>query len=644
MPGGLTPSRLNLPTVEASRDGGGRPRDRSKRNLLKLLAELGDGKPSEGTPFSPKLNSLGSMISGVVDFKRSAEIQTRAGGGDGEIELSFSSELAVDRGGYREILSHDPADVDMSRLGAGDHPLLLNHDPNQQVGVVSSAWIGPDRKGRARVRFSDSPMAQSILADVKAGIRRLISVGYKILREIKTEVKDGIETVRFAWQPYEISIVAIPADPGVGVGRASVEPLKTAVCVMETSTFNPKALFKMADALRGRVDGIDDILRRAVEEEWTEDKFRATAIDRLPRDVQPMQRPSQIDLGAKDWSRYSITKAIRCQIDGRMSGLEREVSDQLARDMGTETQGIFIPLQAMTRNFVAGNASLGGAIVPTGHDAFIELLRNRAKVIELGARVMQLPNPIVMPKQLTAGGVNWCGETVAATLSTGTFGGVTLTPHPLTAFQQCSRQLMYTSNPSIDLLIRDDIMNIISLEIDRAALFGSGAGSEPAGIYNTSTVTQVPIATDGSAFTSANALIALTSLETEVAVSNADLGSLGFLCHPRHRSQLRTVERFAGTGIAVWGDNNTLLNYRAEVSNQIATNLTCGSATTITSPVFFGNWNDLVIGQFGPAIEIIVDPYTLSHQGVIRYTCRSFLDLAVRHPESFAILKGVLTG
>src|SRR5262249_31348336 len=95
------------------------------------------------------------------------------------VELSFSSEMPVDRGSYDEVLSHSPGDVDLSRLADG-HPLLLNHDPGIQLGIVDDVWID-GKKGRARVRFSKSAQAEEILQDVADGIRRHVSVGYERL-------------------------------------------------------------------------------------------------------------------------------------------------------------------------------------------------------------------------------------------------------------------------------------------------------------------------------------------------------------------------------------------------------------------------------------------------------------------------------
>ena len=87
-----------------------------------------------------------------------------------------------------------------------------------------SARIDPDGKGRAKVRFGKSALANEIFDDVENGIRRLVSVGYRIHKQESQGKSGGVEAVRVTdWEPYELSIVSIPADDSVGVGRG-IEP------------------------------------------------------------------------------------------------------------------------------------------------------------------------------------------------------------------------------------------------------------------------------------------------------------------------------------------------------------------------------------------------------------------------------------
>jgi HK97 family phage major capsid protein len=135
------------------------------------------------------------------------------------VELAFSSEIEVDRYFGVEVLSHELGSVRMGRMEDGA-ALLVNHDRDDQIGVVLSAQIDSDRRGRAVVKFGRGARADEVFQDVVDGIRRHVSVGYmihKILIEERSGQADLITVLD--WEPFEVSIVAVAADTSVGVGR-----------------------------------------------------------------------------------------------------------------------------------------------------------------------------------------------------------------------------------------------------------------------------------------------------------------------------------------------------------------------------------------------------------------------------------------
>jgi HK97 family phage major capsid protein len=618
------------------------------------------------------------------------------------VELSFSSEAPVERWFGIEILDHTPGSVDLSRLNAGG-ALLMDHSTRDQVGVVETARVDSDRKARAKVRFGKSVRAEEIFQDVKDGIRRLVSVGYRIDKLVTEKVEKGMETLRaMSWTPLEISLVSVPADPTVGVGRSEaqsqfttvVEPLATPrrdelhespsqtmnrilldpapaagggggnpapapapaaspVRVAEYSaTFTE--IEAIGEALKKRgVPGIDQLTTRALTTKMDVEAFRAEAFKLLPT-VQPIRAAEPLDVKPKDWARYSITRAIRMQLPGqRRDGIEEEINSEIALKGGARAEGVWVPREAMVlagnRNFIAGTGTLGGMLVQTDNlgSQFIELLRNRALVAQLGARMINLSNPVTIPRQNAAGSVNWVGETVAATLSTGNFTQITLSPLGLSAFQQYGKQLLSESDPSIDALIRDDIMNIIALEIDRVVYHGTGS-PQPTGITGTTGVTTIALGANGSAFTVANGRSSMVSLETAVATANADIGNIAYVTNAKLRGRLKMIDQSAATNTAQWvwqqsGGRGEVNGYRAEVTNQVSSIQTQGTATTICSSVFFGNWQEVLIASFNSgATDLLVDPYTLGANAVVRVIARHWADMAIRHPASFAVLLGVL--
>lgn len=140
------------------------------------------------------------------------------------IELAFSSEVPVERWFGREILGHDANQIRFDRMNSGSAPLLADHENSidSQIGVIESVSIGADRVGRAKVRFGKSEFDEKIYQKVLDGIVRNVSVGYVVHSARLTGTdKDGLDTFLIDdWEPLEISLVAVPADATVGVGRS----------------------------------------------------------------------------------------------------------------------------------------------------------------------------------------------------------------------------------------------------------------------------------------------------------------------------------------------------------------------------------------------------------------------------------------
>ncbi len=417
---------------------------------------------------------------------------------------------------------------------------------------------------------------------------------------------------------------------------------------MAYSTDQDAEILAIARNLRGKVQDIDNLAERHIAAGSSVDTFRAAALAKLP-EIRPMTKPLLSDVPVREWSKYSITRAIKQVAEGGLSGIEKEMSDETTRQIGHAASGFWLPPQALSRNYVAGTGTLGGFAVATQNlgGEFIEVLRNKSVVQALGARVLNLTNPITIPRHAAAGSVNWVAETVAATLASGNFEQLTLTPYGVSAFQQYSKQLLYTSNPSIDQIIQDDINQIIGTAVDKAALHGTGSG-QPTGIASTTGIGTVSVAMLAASALSSTLYPFLVSLETSVATNNADAGAMAYLMNAKTRAACKITQKFPVVGSdQIWAgqrDGSGLVNgYRAESTNQIATNLTTGTATTICTCAFFGNWNELLIGQFnGGATDIVIDPYTLAVNGVVRIIARRWVDVGVRHAASFALGGGIL--
>lgn len=149
----------------------------------------------------------------VVD-KRSIDEEKRT------VEVAFASEEPVRRWWGDEILEITSTAIRGGRLDNGAAG-LVNHDRDQHVSVVESWSIGADRKARCVLRFGRGKLASEILQDIVDGIRRHISVGYIVHSyRVENPGKANERTIIDDWEPVEVSVVSIPADGSVGVGRS----------------------------------------------------------------------------------------------------------------------------------------------------------------------------------------------------------------------------------------------------------------------------------------------------------------------------------------------------------------------------------------------------------------------------------------
>lgn len=558
------------------------------------------------------------------------------------VNIAVSSELPVERSFGREILVHEEGAIDLGFLSSGRAPLLLDHDMERQIGVIESVELSGDRVMRAKVRFGRSALAQEVFQDVVDGIRGNVSVGYRVNKMERSTTDKDAYLVR-SWSPLEVSVVSIPADPSVGVGRsaAALEPKPT----VEPSI---KKEAKMADevnldavraeaaaaAARNAADIVAlgarhnkrDLAEAALRDGKTIEQFRGELLDVIGS--TPMA-DTDVGLSKKEVRQFSVTRAIAALMNPgdrklrEAAAFEFEASEAAAQRYGRSAQGLMVPTDVLgvwvQRDL---NTSDDNEIVATNLMAgsFIDVLRNSASVMAAGARMMPgLVGNVAIPKKATASAGGWIStEGGASSESEPTFSQVTMTPRTVGAYTDMTRQAILQSTPAIEALVRDDLTQALALAIDKGALEGSGASGQPTGILNTVGVNKP------TSFAAAVPTFAeMVALETALAEDNALLGNLAYITDAATYGGLKTKSKDSGSGMFVLegGEAN---GYRVIRSQQA----TAGN-------VYFGNFSDLLIGMWG-GLDLTVDPYTASSSGTVRIVALQSVDVAVRHAVSFA--------
>ena len=627
------------------------------------------------------------------------------------VRLSFSSEEPVERFFGLEILDHTKGSIRLDRFNSGSANLLMDHKPSDVVGVIESVEVD-SKAGKAfvTVRFGKSVRATEIWEDVKGGIRTSVSVGYRVHKAIQEEQNsDSPDIFRVTdWEPFEVSLVSIPADATVGVGRSDqstnkieverrnkmkkcnicgkehdlnehgrcvscetvvraaattvipatpVTPVTPSVSARDTAaqikkirddeTARMGELRAMGDEFK-HVDGIDDMVRDGISSEKDGDWLRKEILTKIGKAGMVHSG----DLGIKDGERqkYSLMRAIRVEAGlEKDGGFEAEVSRAMEDHLGESARGIFMPYDMVApvkRDQNVGTDSAGGYLVETVHDAagFIELLRNRGLVMAMGARALPgLVGNYTAPKQTAGATFYWITEGSDTTESQLTFGQIEMSPKTVSGRVDMTRLSLLQTTPSVEALVRDDLLTGIALEMDRVAINGDTSSDEPEGILNTTGIGSVIGGTDGAPIDWAK----VVQLETEVAVDNAAIGALGYLTNTKVRGSMKTTEKAANTAQFLWPDTpmsdgfGSVNGYRAGVTNQVPGNLIKGTGINL-SAMIFGNWSDLLIGMWG-GLDLTTDATTLGDSGGLVVRIFQSMDTAVRHAESFSAMEDIIT-
>ena len=572
------------------------------------------------------------------------------------LEFPFSSEQPVDRWFGPEVLSHADGAMDMSRLNDGA-PLLWNHDPDRVLGVIERAWLA-DGRGHVRVRFSRSPFAEEKLADIRDGILRNVSVGYAIAdaQPMRANGQDGI--LATSWQPHEVSVVSVPADASVGIGRSLDDDAGAAPAAtnpqppqpMETP-FDIEAVRAQAAAdERTRVAGITSLCREHSTEDLAQGLIERGASEaeamrevlaaigkRAKQPAQPAAAAApaaqpiasgsaDIGLSEKEVRAFSFLKAIRAQLEPNSraaqeeAAFELECSAAVEKRTGQAARGIWVPHDVLRRDLTVGTASAAGDLVFTDArpGSFIEQLRNRLALTTLGMTTLTgLQGPVAIPRKTGASTAYWLAEGGEPTGSNPTVDQVTMTPRTVGAFTDFSRRLMLQSSLDVETMVRADLVETLALEIDRVGLYGLGASGEPQGIKLTTGINTKDFNADSPTY------VELVDMETQINADNADIGAMAYLTNSTRYGAFKTTSKIGSEAQFVLEPGGTVNGYPVVRSNQVA-----------TGDVFFGVWNQLLLGLWS-GIDLTVDTTTLNKSGGVRVIALQDLDFAVRHPEAF---------
>jgi HK97 family phage major capsid protein len=606
-----------------------------------------------------------------VKYTRTLQIKTAdlQPSDDRTVTLAFSSDVPYERTFGMEILGHRSQEIRLDRLESGAN-LLVNHDPNDVIGVVDSVTVDEgDGLARAVVRFGRSARAEEIYQDVLDGIRRSVSVGYVVhtFEEVKGQGQTKVYRAT-DWQPYEISLVSIPADISVGVGRSDdtptldpepqpdiqtkahpqititkEEPKMTEALTQHDPQARINGIYEMKNAFSGYVTEKD--VETAIRSGHTVDQFKDTIMAKMS--TKHMDTSSQyIGMSKKEVRNFSLIRLIQARLTGDWSdaGLERDATQETAKRVNKplSDNGFFVPYDIFRRDFNVGTASEAGNLVATElrNDLFTDVLRANLVMAGLGARVLTgLSSNIDIPRKTAATSISNVSEIGALTETQPTTAKISLVPKRKGGFVEYSKQAIFQAGIAIEAMLRDDLLQSMAVTIENECINGNGTGNNMRGIRSTSGIGSVVGGTNGLALNWGH----VVGLESAVANANAEPdGTAGYLTNTRVRGFSKITQKATNLPF-IWDGGATPLNgYRAAISNNVPNTLTKGTSTDCSSVIFSSMW-DMAVLAFFDAPELIINPYSLDTTGQVRITLNQSADFGIRQPSAFAVMDDART-
>lgn len=598
---------------------------------------------------------------------------------DRTVVLSFSSEKPYLRWFGWEIV--DSKEMDLSRLN-NKAILLFNHNWDDYIGVVEKAWISEDNRCYAKVRFDEHEQSNKILNSIKTGILPGVSFGYEINKAYKIDDIDGTEAYRVAVTPFEISVVTVPADPTVGYGRSFEEKEKNiqisiTICNEEEeeeeedieSIEDDKKDEKKYNNSKKTIDNNlnfnkvnnDNIQSFSINMEKKMDRneinakiaklgkqYGATdlALDYIEKNNTSVEEfteallskrsssPSIQDSSIDDYEKedYSLGLALKQLMTGNVSGIVKDVNKEMEKKHGARRSenSILIPFNALKKSVTtsANNSLVQSSLSMTP----IESLYNSLAVVQAGATYMtDLVGNVDIPRFDNVISAQYVNENASATGSELSSDLVTMSGKDLTANIDISRKMRLQTPYNIQALCADQLFQAIRQKMDLDSLIGSGTSGQVKGVLNQTGVNSV-VTEGGAGLLTWKKII---ELESKVKASNALISKGAYITTSKIEGLMKGTQK--GNGLGFIYENGLANNYNVYTTNGLPE----VGTTAKTSSIIFGDWSQLLIGNWG-AIELQYDPYTNSKTGQNSLTIFVTFDTAVRHAKSFSAMNEIL--
>ena len=363
--------------------------------------------------------------------------------------------------------------------------------------------------------------------------------------------------------------------------------------------------------LNSMLDNAEKEQRKLTEDETTRFEALNTEIRNLDKQIIDIKKETK---EVRKMGKFSLLKAINDIANNRqLDERALEVVNQGITEMRKAGQNYSGQIQLPLEERATVQATVEGQGAETVAEDLLNILEPlRAKLVlaQAGASYMTgLVGNISIPAY-SGSQVTWEGEVAEAKDGAGTFTEVKLEPHRLTAYIDLSKQFLIQDSVSAEEMLKRDIVNAIANKLEATILGSETIVNAPEGLLN-------GVVADSEAITYED----IVAMETELEEANVR-GDIKFVVSPSAKAVLKTTKLDAGSGKFAM-EGNEVNGYPVLCTSAVA-----------GKGVIYGNFNDLVIGQWG-GIDLTVDPYTQAANGKVRLVINAYFDAKPRRAESF---------
>jgi len=579
---------------------------------------------------------------------------------DRTVLLAFSSENPVVRtiGGqeYNEILLHNPENVNLERL-QNKAALLYNHNFDNHIGVIESASIDADHVGRALVRFSSVGMGAEKFEMVRESTLSKVSVGYSIL-DYRIEGDNLLVT---KWEPYEISMVSVPADDLVGVGRSLEEEQEPEVPEPENNDEQPAEQEERNEETENEPDENTESTTTATESDPEIDTEAETINNSESNGDGEQPEPEeqnddsavQEEQAEEDQKRIAeinaISRAFNIHAEITNQAIETGLSidafrQQIKNKPIIKDDKMEFSLNTLIRSIMDGDKSLpsgkNGAVVANAdfaqavragvttttakdiihtdvlYGSFVDILRAESVLKNFPVQMFTgLTSEIAVPKlagDFTAG-FGFISENGVSPEVDANFESVVLKPKTFTGSVPLSRSVV-RSCPQVEQIVSQAIVAGSAERLEALILKGIVDAVVAAGKVETV-----------DAYTYAGIVAAQGQLGDE----GVSYGSIAAVMSPQTKATLRSTLRGDNTAGVYLFDEGDLCGVPAYDSKVLAGQ----------NFIILGDFSKVAIAQWGDSLELDMDDTTNRNRGSVIARVWADLDFAVLVPEAFRIIK-----